>query len=164
MVVALESGSLSVEFAPLTARLATVLPTRFHQEPVYQISKMLCSVAASQERALKRRLTAHEQRLSNFSNQKNINKEAVMHDLEDTKTAIHKLEREITEWNDQFAKLVRSDRFNNDQAFQGRQVDYLKVLLEQRAQMINAETYEPLAKLKISKSPTKLLTHSGAIF
>ena len=96
---------------------------------------MLCSVAASQERALKRRLTAHEQRLSNFSNQKNINKEAVMHDLEDTKTAIHKLEREITEWNDQFAKLVRSDRFNNDQAFQGRQVDYLKVLLEQRAQM-----------------------------
>jgi hypothetical protein len=26
------------------------------------------------------------------------------------------------------------------------------------------EKYEPLAKLKISKSPTKLLAHSGAIF
>jgi hypothetical protein len=26
------------------------------------------------------------------------------------------------------------------------------------------ESIEPLAKLKISKSPTKLLTHSGAIF
>jgi hypothetical protein len=38
MVVALESGSLSVEFAPLTARLATVLPTRFHQEPVFYVT------------------------------------------------------------------------------------------------------------------------------
>jgi glutamate mutase epsilon subunit len=39
MVVALESGSLSVEFAPLTARLATVLPTRFHQEPTKLLTK-----------------------------------------------------------------------------------------------------------------------------
>jgi predicted KAP-like P-loop ATPase len=29
---------------------------------------------------------------------------------------------------------------------------------------IDAHTYEPLAKLKISKNPTKLLAHSGAIF
>ncbi len=28
----------------------------------------------------------------------------------------------------------------------------------------SVEQYEPLAKLKISKSPTKLLAHSGAIF
>lgn len=98
---------------------------------VYQITKMLCAVAASQERSLKRSLDTHEQRLANFSAEKKINKEAAQHDLNDTKKAIRDIQDEMLKQKKKLAELVPYDRFDPEQ-FQGKRFSFIQIKLGEK--------------------------------
>ena len=96
---------------------------------IYQITRMLCAVAASQEHSLRRNLDAHKQRLSNFSDQKKINKEAVLHDLKDTERAILAMEGETNHWNEKFSELVPYDQSNLKKARGGNTCPFIQIKL-----------------------------------
>jgi hypothetical protein len=108
---------------------------------VYQITKALCTVAASQARSLERNLEAHQQRLSNFSNLKTINKEAVMHDLTDKERAIRELESKMDEQSFHLAQLVSLHQGTGEHEFRGTRVQCLRVLLGKRADRIPSTPY-----------------------
>jgi len=117
---------------------------------MYQITKALCTVAASQARSLERSLEAHRQRLSNFSNLKIINKDAVMHDLMDKERAIVEMASRVSEKNAHFSQLVRLHPATGLQDFQGKRLQRLLVILGKRADLIQGKPF--FAKIRSNES------------
>jgi len=97
---------------------------------IYQITMMLCAVAASQERSLKRNLHAHQQRLTTFSDQKKINKDAVIHDLKDTEKAILTMEDDTNKYNERIADLLPLDLSRKNRSRGGYICKFLHVKID----------------------------------
>lgn len=108
---------------------------------VYQIIKALCTVAASQASSLKRNLEAHQERLSKFSNQKAINKDAVLYDLKDKERALRELENQISTQNSYFAQLIRHQPVAGQLQFQGKRIVRIHVKPENQAERITGNPY-----------------------
>jgi hypothetical protein len=117
---------------------------------VYQITKAMCAVVANQARSLERNLKAHRHRLSNFSDVKVINKEAVMHDLLDKEQAILELENRMSAQNSHFAQLVSLNSEVGQREFSGRRIPCLRVLLSDRACKIPGNPF--FAKIRSSET------------
>ncbi|CAI08732.1 hypothetical protein ebA4602 [Aromatoleum aromaticum EbN1] len=103
---------------------------------VYQITKALCTVAATQARSIERSLVTHRQRLSKFSNQKVINKDAVMHDMQDKERALRELESQMSTQNNYFAQLICEQPVNGQPCCQGTHVPRIQVAQGKRADYI----------------------------
>lgn len=126
---------------------------------VYQITKALCTVAASQARSLERSLEANRQRLSNFSNIKVINKDAVMHDLMDKERVMLEDESRVSKKNVHFAQLVSLHPASGHLEFRDERVPCLRVLLGERADKIPGNHF--FAKVRSSETKPWFMPRDG---
>ena len=105
---------------------------------VYQITRALHTVCTSQARSLERSLEGQRQRLSGLSGMRTINRDAVMHDLEDRKKMLLDLESTMSGQNSRLADLVRRNAASrqwaaHEQDFQGRRIGRLLIHAGRRA-------------------------------
>jgi len=114
---------------------------------VYQITKVLCTVAASQTYALKRNLEKLQQRLSSFSDVRIINEEAVRHHLKDKEDAI----KNEFDQNNILSERIRSGQPIAKRNPRAQQISFLQVRLGKKADKISGVPFFGAVRSKETK-------------